>query len=87
MSRNFSDEAFEEYVYWQMQDRKTLKRINELILDIARNGAAKGIGKPEQLKNELSGFWSRRIDDKNRLIYFVDENGNVCIESCKGHYE
>ena len=87
MSRIFSDKAFEHYVYWQTQDRKTLKRINELINDIARNGADEGIGKPEQLKHELAGFWSRRIDDKNRLIYFVDENGNVIIESCKGHYE
>ena len=86
MSRNFTDEAFEEYVYWQNQDRKTLKRINKLIDDIARNGADNGIGDPEPLKYKLSGYWSRRIDEKNRLIYRVDENGNIIIDSCKGHY-
>ena len=70
-----------------MQDKKTLKKINDLLKDISRNGVDKGIGKPEPLKNNYSGYWSRRIDEKNRLIYRVDEEGNVIVESCKGHYE
>lgn len=85
MSKNFSDEAFLHYLYWQKQDKKTLNKINELIIDIGRNGAAKGIGKPERLKH--LDCWSRRIDEKNRLLYNVDENKNVEIISCKGHYE
>ena len=87
MNKNFTDEAFAHYIYWQTQDRKTLKRINELIKDISRNGADKGIGKPEPLKDNLSGYWSRRIDEKNRLIYRIDEGNNLLIVSCKGHYD
>ena len=87
MGKNFTDEAFEEYIYWQMQDKKTLKKINDLLKDISRNGFDKGIGKPEPLKNNYAGYWSRRIDEKNRLIYRVDEEGNIIVESCKGHYE
>lgn len=84
MNKRFFDEAFEQYVYWQTQDRKTLNRINELIKDIDRNGVDKGIGKPEKLKHEDG--WSRRIDEKNRLIYKIEQN---CLQiiSCKGHYE
>ena len=78
------DEAWEDYQYWQVQDRKTLKRINGLIKDIER-GNYDGIGKPEPLKGELSGFWSRRIDDTNRLIYRIS-NGCLEILSCRGHY-
>ena len=85
MNRNFTGEGFEQYLYWQTQDRKTLKRINELIKDIARNGVENGIGKPEKLKYRAD--WSRRIDETNRLVYSLDENGNILIESCKGHYE
>lgn len=70
---SFSEKAFAEYIYWQTQDRKTLKRINALLKDISRN-PFEGIGKPEPLKEGYSGYWSRRIDDKNRLIYKVSEN-------------
>ena len=87
MNKNFTDKGFEDYVYWQTQDRKTLKRINALIKDIERNGIAEGIGNPEPLKYEMSGYWSRRIDEKNRLIYYIDENGILWIDSCRGHYE
>lgn len=79
------DEAWEDYIYWQNQDKKTLKRINILLKDIER-GNFDGIGKPEPLKGDMSGFWSRRIDDVNRLVYRI--SGNVMeIVSCKGHYE
>lgn len=80
----FSANAWEEYLYWQGQDKRTLKRINDLLQDISRHGY-EGIGKPEALKANLSGFWSRRIDEKNRLVYRVA--GEVCeILQCKGHY-
>ena len=69
MNRSFSDEAWEDYIYWQTQDKKTLKRINKLIADIVRNGYD-GIGKPEPLKNNLSGWWSRRIN-RNSLVSFL----------------
>lgn len=81
----FSDKAWEEYCYWQTQDKKTLKRINQLLLDIKRNGFT-GIGKPEPLKDNLSGFWSRRIDDANRLVYKIT-NDYIEIVQCKGHYD
>ena len=84
MHKIWFDEALEDYQYWQVQDRKTLKRINGLIKDIER-GNYDGIGKPEPLKGELSGFWSRRIDDTNRLIYRIS-NGCLEILSCRGHY-
>lgn len=80
----FSSAAWNDYLYWQGQDRRTLKRINELLQDISRNGH-EGIGKPEALKGDLSGFWSRRIDEKNRLVYRI--TGEICeIIQCKGHY-
>ncbi len=78
-------DAWEDYLYWQKQDKKTLKRINQLIKDIQRN-PFDGIGKPEPLKGNLTGFYSRRIDDKHRLVYAV-KNDTVIIFSCKGHYE
>ena len=81
----FSERAWEEYLEWQMQDKKTLKRINLLLQDISRNGYD-GIGKPEPLKENLSGFWSRRIDDKNRIVYRL-RDGAIQILQCKGHYE
>jgi toxin YoeB len=81
----FSSEAWEEYCYWQSQDKKKLKRINELLKDIVRNGYI-GIGKPEPLKGSLSGWWSRRIDDSNRIVYKIT-NENIEINNCKGHYE
>ena len=79
------DEAWDDYVDWQTQDKKTLKRINQLIEDSKRNGYG-GIGKPEPLKGEFQGFWSKRIDAVNRLVYRV-KDGNLEILSCKGHYD
>ena len=70
MNKVWSDDAWEEYIAWQMQDKKTLKRINLLLKDVERH-PFEGIGKPEPLRGELSGFWSRRIDEKNRLLYRV----------------
>ena len=85
MKKIWFDEAWEDYICWQMQDKKILKRINMLLRDIER-GNFDGIGKPEPLKGDLSGFWSRRIDDVNRLVYRI--SGDVVeIVSCKGHYE
>ena len=72
-------------MYWQQQDKKTLKRINALIKDIERNGALEGIGKPEPLKYRPG--YSRRIDQANRFVYDIDANDNLYIYSCKGHYE
>lgn len=80
----FSENAWADYTYWQTEDRKTLKRINKLIMDIKRNGN-EGIGKPEQLKDNLSDYWSRRIDDTNRLVYKVNNN-EIIIISCRYHY-
>lgn len=85
MNKLWTDDAWEDYLYWVTQDRKTLKRINQLLKDIDRNGYS-GIGKPEPLRHELHGFWSRRIDDTNRLVYRI-ENGEVIILHCRGHYE
>ena len=85
MKKIWSDKAWDDYLYWQTQDKKTLKKVNQLVKDIERN-IFEGIGKPEALKGNLSGFWSRRIDDANRLIYRI--NGEfIDILSCKGHYE
>lgn len=81
----WSDEAWEDYLYWQLQDKKTLKRINQLIKDIERNGELEGIGNPEALKGDLQGEFSRRIDEKNRLVYRI-ENGRIYIATCRGHY-
>jgi len=82
---SWTKEAWLDYVYWQGQDKKTLKRINKLIMD-AQRSPFEGIGKPEPLKEYLSGFWSRRIDDSNRLVYAVDNN-QITILSCRYHYE
>ncbi|MDQ7001968.1 MAG: Txe/YoeB family addiction module toxin [Ghiorsea sp.] len=80
----WTDRAWEEYIWWQAQDRKTLKRINNLIKDVKRDSFA-GIGKPEPLRSSLSGFWSRRIDDTNRLVYAIDDV-YITIISCRKHY-
>lgn len=85
MNKLWSDDGWADYIYWQSQDRKTLKRINDLIKDIERNGLAEGIGKPEALR--YINAYSRRIDKENRLIYAQDKNGNLFILSCRGHYE
>ena len=82
----FTENGWEHYVYWQMQDRKTLKKINSLIEDINRNGPLQGIGKPELLKHNKSGLYSRRIDDANRLVYEISDN-QIIVKYCKGHYE
>lgn len=84
MKISFAEPGWTDYLYWQSQDKKTVKRIHQLIQDIERNGQD-GIGKPEPLKGELSGFWSRRIDDTNRLVYRIS-NGMLEILSCRGHY-
>ncbi len=81
---SWTDAAWSDYVYWQTQDKKTLKRINKLIMDTKRS-PFEGIGKPEALKENLSGFWSRRIDETNRLVYAVDDNA-LTIISCRYHY-
>jgi toxin YoeB len=81
----WDNEAWDDYLYWQGQDKKTLKRINQLVLDISRNGYD-GIGKPEALKGNWSGWWSRRIDDKNRLIYRISEE-KIEIAQCRSHYD
>lgn len=85
MRKIWFDEAWEDYLYWQRQDKTILKRINMLLRDIERENFD-GIGKPESLRGELSVFWSRRIDDVNRLVYRVWD-GVLEIISCKGHYE
>ena len=80
----FTNAAWETYIYWQAQDKKTLKRINELIKSAQRT-PFEGIGKPEALKENLSGFWSRRIDESNRLVYEVSDVA-ISIISCRFHY-
>ncbi len=85
MKKIWFDEAWEDYLFWQTQDKKTLRRINLLLRDIERGGF-EGLGKPEPLRGDLSGFWSRRIDDTNRLVYRIA--GDILeILSCKGHYD
>lgn len=78
-------DAWEDYLYWQSHDKKILKRINQLLKDISRNPFG-GIGKPEPLKENLAGFWSRRIDDEHRIVYAVEDD-KVLIFSCRGHYD
>ena len=81
----WEDRAWDDYLYSQTQDKKTLKRINALIKDIKRS-PFEGIGKPEPLKDNLSGMWSRRIDEENRIVYY-EENDVLYIISCRGHYD
>jgi toxin YoeB len=85
MDKIWSDGAWEDYLYWQEQDKKTLRRVNHLLRDIDRNGH-KGIGKPEPLKHDRRGYWSRRIDDVNRLVYRIVEN-RIEIAQCRAHYD
>ena len=84
MNKLFTDHGWQDYIYWQTEERKTLKKINQLIEDICRNGNT-GIGKPEPLVGSLSGYWSRRINDKDRLIYRIDKDC-VYILACRYHY-
>lgn len=85
MRKIWYDRAWEDDLYWQSQDKKTLRRINTILRDIER-GNFNGVGKPEALKGDLTGFWSRRIDEKNRLVYRVRQ-GVLEIASCRGHYD
>ena len=85
MNKLFTDNGWKDYVYWETEDKKTLKRINKLIDDISRNGN-EGNGKPEPLSGDLAGFWSRRINDKDRLIYKI-EGDDICILACRYHYD
>jgi toxin YoeB len=84
MEKQWTDRAWDDYLYWQTQDRKTLNRINALVKDIERNGHD-GIGKPEPLKGTLAGWWSRRIDDENRIVYRLKGDA-IEISQCRGHY-
>lgn len=81
----WEEQAWEDYLGWQTEDKKTLRKINRLIKDIQRN-RYEGIGKPEPLKENYSGWWSRRIDEENRIVY-KEKAGAIVIASCKGHYE
>lgn len=85
MNKAFTDIGWEDYLYWQTEDRKTLRKINTLLKDIERNGN-EGIGKPEPLTGDLSGFWSRRINQKDRLIYDL-EMDQIIIIACRYHYD
>ncbi len=80
----WTDDAWDDYVYWQGQDKKTLRRINKLITDTKRS-TFEGIGKPEPLRENLSGFWSRRVDESNRLVYAVNDT-HITVISCRYHY-
>jgi len=84
-SVSFTIDGLEDYIFWQTEDKRTLKKINGLIRDIIRNGHD-GIGKPEQLKGDMSGYWSREIDEKHRLLYRIFEDGRIEIIQCRGHY-
>lgn len=84
MTKSWTDDAWEDYLYWQTQDRKTLKRINKLIQDTDRH-PFEGSGKPEPLRGDLSGYWNRRIDEVNRLVYSV-KGDTLLIVACRTHY-
>lgn len=84
MSLLWTDDAWEDYVYWQSHDRKNLKRVNQIVRDIQRS-PYEGIGKPEPLKGDLSGWWSRRIDERNRVVYRL-KGDSTEIAQCRGHY-
>lgn len=84
MPIKFSDQAWEDYLFWQQTDKATLKRINALLRDIRRS-PFEGIGKPEPLRHHLTGFWSRRIDDEHRLVYAMAD-GCVLVAQCRYHY-
>ena len=86
MRKTFSERGFEDYLYWQTNDKKILKKVNDLLKDIERNGALQGIGKPEALKENLQGYYSRRLDERNRLVYKLSEN-SIEIFQCRGHYD
>lgn len=80
----FTPDAWDDYLYWQSQDKKTLKRVNQLLRDVSREPFT-GIGKPEPLRENLAGYWSRRIDDTQRLVYAVEEQA-IIVVACRYHY-
>ncbi|WP_269543222.1 Txe/YoeB family addiction module toxin [Cerasicoccus fimbriatus] len=84
MKKVFSDRAWEDYLYWQKTDKRILKKINELIRDIDRNGN-EGLGKPEPLRHSLSGWWSRRINEEHRIVYRITED-QIEIAQLRYHY-
>ena len=86
MKITFAEDGWSEYLYWQTQDKKVLRKINQLLQSIERDGALQGIGKPEMLKYGKSGSLSRRIDEANRLVYEISDN-EIIVKSCKGHYD
>lgn len=85
MKKEFYELAWDQIEYWQNQDKKTLKKISKLLSDIERNGNS-GLGHPEPLKGNLSGWWSREIDEKNRLVYKIEDD-SIKIYQCKNHYD
>jgi len=85
LKKLWTDRGWEDYLYWQIQNKNMIKKINQIIKDIERN-PFKGIGKPEPLKNNLSGWWSRKIDNKHRIVYRIEKD-NLEIAQCKDHYE
>ena len=85
MNKTFSDDAWNDYLYWQKEDKSKVKKINQLVKSIERDGLGSGIGKPEPLKHDLTGYWSRRINSEHRLIYKTYES-NIYIASCRDHY-
>lgn len=85
MNNIFTERAWEDYLYWQSNDKAMLRKINDLLKDINRNGISTGIGKPEPLKYRKA--WSRRINQEHRLVYTLDDKQNLYIISCRGHYE
>lgn len=85
MTYKLVEESWEDYLYWQKTDKKKLKRINELLKDIARN-PFQALGHPEPLKYKYSGYWSRRIDDEHRLIYKIEDDA-ILIAKCRYHYD
>ena len=82
----FTLRGLDDYIFWQTEDRRTIKKINKLIDDIVRNGN-EGIGHPEPLKHDLTGRWSREIDEQNRLVYKILDDNRVEVYQCKGHYD
>jgi toxin YoeB len=84
MQKAWTDDAWKDYLYWQNQDKKTLKRINSILKDIDREPFS-GIGKPEPLTGNMQGYWSRRIDEANRIVYKIDRE-QIIIVQCGGHY-
>jgi toxin YoeB len=85
MKKLWTDRGWDDYEYWQANDKKTLKRINQILKSIDRTGYG-GLGKPEPLRGNLSGWWSRRIDDTHRIVYRLTDSETIEISQCRGHY-